>query len=200
MMLWNDLNNYPFLVLVVMAYFLGSIPFSVLVSKLKGIDLRRVGSGNIGATNVYRAMGLPWAIVVFILDGAKGWIMTVLAVIICVDPIAHVVVGFMAIIGHSLSVFVRFKGGKGVATGLGVLMGLNILVFSIVFLIGVSFILLTRYVAPVSIFCSVLTPVLLYAVGAPLIYVGVFCIVSVFIVIRHYPNIKRLLRGKEHKI
>ena len=200
MMLWNDLNNYPFLVLVVMAYFLGSIPFSVLVSKLKGIDLRRVGSGNIGATNVYRAMGLPWAIVVFILDGAKGWIMTVLAVIICVDPIAHVVVGFMAIIGHSLSVLVRFKGGKGVATGLGVLMGLNILVFSIVFLIGVSFILLTRYVAPVSIFCSVLTPVLLYAVGAPLIYVGVFCIVSVFIVIRHYPNIKRLLRGKEHKI
>jgi len=169
------------LALAIFAYFLGAIPFALVVSKLKGVDLRKQGSGNLGATNVFRVMGWKWGAAVFLLDGIKG-------------------IGFIAIIGHTLSVFARFKGGKGAATGLGVILALSPDVFGILLTLAVILISTTRYVAPVTILCSVLTPILQFLLGYPEEYVIVTSIIAVFIVIRHKENIRRLIRGEENRI
>lgn len=184
-----------------MTYFLGAIPFALLVSRLKGINLREIGSGNIGATNVYRAMGFAYAFLVFLLDAAKGTL-PVLAVMKLAPEnyLLHVSIGFTAIAAHSLSVFVQFKGGKGAATGLGVLAALNPIVFAILFVIAAILIPTTRYVAPTTILCSILAPILLYYLGSPMPYVTMISIISLFIVIRHKDNIKRLLSGSENRV
>jgi len=183
-----------------LAYLLGAIPFSLIVCKLKGIDLRQVGSGNLGATNVYRACGLSLGILVFILDALKGYIPTLLALNFFDHPWLHVGIGFSAIVGHSLSPFVKFKGGKGAATGLGVLMAISPDVCGIIALIAVLGIGITRYVAPTTIVCSILAPVLLWLLDYPLAYVGFVSIASVFVIWRHRANIIRLYKGVENKV
>ena len=124
------MNNLIYLSLF--SYFISAIPFGVIVSRLKGINLRSVGSGNIGATNVYRALGLKYAIIVFLLDGIKGFIPTYIAINIFSQSWIHVCIGCLTILGHSLSCFVKFKGGKGAATGIGVLVALSPLVSIII--------------------------------------------------------------------
>jgi glycerol-3-phosphate acyltransferase PlsY len=185
--------------LVFLAYLIGSIPFGLILSRLKGVDIRSQGSGNIGATNVFRVMGWQWGIMVFILDGLKGYGPTLLAHAVTEQSAYIILVGAMTIIGHSLSLFVKFKGGKGAATGLGVLAAIAPDVFGIVFLTAAVLIYTTRYVAPVSLLCSVLTPVLLYFFGYQMIYVGVVSAIAVVIFIRHKDNIKRLIRGEENR-
>ncbi len=185
--------------LIVGSYVLGALPFSLIVSRIKGIDLRKVGSGNLGATNVYRAMGFKYALVVFLLDAIKGYIPTHIALNLT-DPSMHILVGFMAIVGHSLSPFVKFKGGKGAATGIGVLMAISPDVCSIVALIAIAMIAIFRYVSLATILCSLLTPLLLWGFGYPIEYVTFVGIISAFIIVRHRPNIQRLLTGQENKV
>lgn len=183
----------------ILAFFLGSIPFSLIVSKLKGVDLRNIGSGNLGATNVYRAMGWKYAFVVFLLDAIKGYIPTHLA-LNHNDPLLHILIGFMAILGHSLTPFARFKGGKGAATGLGVLMAISPDVCGILIVVASLLIYFTRYVAPVTLLCSVLAPILLWFFHYPSEYGITVSLISLFIVYRHKANIIRLIQGKENRL
>src|SRR5262245_45021503 len=111
--------------LVVGAYLLGSIPFGMVLARAKGIDLRKVGSGNIGATNVARAMGKGWAIAVLIADAAKGFVPVWLGQRLQLSPTWVALAGFLAIAGHMFTIFLRGRGGKGVATSLGVAMALS---------------------------------------------------------------------------
>lgn len=182
------------------SYLLSSISFALLISKLKNIDLRQVGSGNLGATNVYRALGFKFAILVFILDAAKGLVPTYLAMHYFSNPVWHVAIGLITIIGHSLSIFVKFKGGKGVATGLGVIMALNPIVAAILAAVGFTSIAITRYVAPTSILCAVMAPILFYVFKSPEEYIIFISIIASLIVFRHKDNISRLIQGKENKV
>ena len=182
------------------SYVLSSISFALLISKFKKIDLRQVGSGNLGATNVYRALGFKFAILVFILDAAKGLVPTYLAMHYFSNPVWHVAIGLITIIGHSLSIFVKFKGGKGVATGLGVIMALNPLVAAILAAVGFTSIAITRYVAPTSILCAVMAPILFYVFKSPEEYIIFISIIASLIVFRHKDNITRLIQGKENKV
>jgi len=185
---------------LILAYLIGSIPTSLLISKWNGVDLRSKGSGNLGATNVFRVMGWQYALPVFLIDGLKGTIPVWISFSISDNPTYHILVGLIAVLGHSLSVFVKFKGGKGAATGLGILLALDYRVFLIVFILAFSLIALFRYVAPVTLLCCVLTPILFFVFQNPIqyqIFVSIICLV---IIVRHHSNIRRLLKGEEHKI
>ncbi|NDC82523.1 glycerol-3-phosphate 1-O-acyltransferase [bacterium] len=185
--------------LVALSFLSGSIPFSLIITRPKGINLREFGSGNIGATNVYRALGLKYAVLVFMLDALKGILPTVVAMS-NPSPSIHVIVAAAAIAGHSLSPFAGFKGGKGAATGIGVLSVLAFDVFIINFLVASGLILTTRYVAPTSIFCCVITPLLLYFFHYPIEYVTLTTLIGLFIIYRHKANIKRLINGTENRL
>ncbi len=193
-------NSWSLSILIIVTYFLAAIPFGYLVAKLKNIDLRQIGSGNIGATNVYRAMGLSYALFVFLLDALKGGIPTYIAMIFFDEPWIHIGIGSLAIVGHSLSIYVKFKGGKGVATGLGVLCALSPLICGVIVIMAIVLIYTTRYVALTSIVGSIMAPCLFYILGYPIEYVSVLCVISVFIIIRHKTNIKRLWEGNENKV
>ena len=196
------INSTLFLIsFFLISYVLGSIPFAHLVAKTRGIDLRKVGSGNFGATNVYRAMGLFAALFVFALDVFKAFIPIYFAInYFPGQPLLHILIGFTAVVGHSLSPFIGFKGGKGVACGVGVLAAIAPLVSAIVFVISATLIAVTRYVAPVSIFSALLTPVLLYVFDTDKTYIIAISIVCAFIIYRHRSNIRRLIQGKENKV
>ena len=181
-------------------YFISSISFALIAGKLKHINLREVGSGNLGATNVYRALGIKYAVLVFVLDAAKGFLPTFMAMYLFENYVIHVAVGMVAILGHSLSIYVKFKGGKGVATGLGVVMALNPLVATILAFGGIGSIWITRYVAPVSIVCSIVAPILFYIFQSPIEYTLFICLIAGVIVVRHKDNILRLIQGKENKL
>lgn len=188
------------LTLLALSYTLGAISFAKIVSSLKGVDLLTFGSGNLGSTNVYRAFGLKIALLVFVADVLKAAIPTMLSQYVLDWPLGHVLVGGMAVVGHSLSVFANFKGGKGVAPALGMILALNPLVFFIIFPVGALLIAKFRYVAPVSIGGSILVPILMWVFHDPLAYIAPMCFVSAFIIIKHKANILRLLSGKENRI
>ncbi len=185
------------------AYLLGSIPTAYLVVKrLKGVDVRTVGSGNVGATNVTRTAGLGAGAVVFLVDAVKGlaavwWIAPALQPE--PTPMFRLVCGVAAVVGHVFPVFLRFRGGKGVATTIGVLISLSPIValtFAIVWLVVF---LLTRYVSAASIAAAAAIPVgLLLDQRLPEeLLLGVA--LAVLIIIRHRANIQRLLQGTEHR-
>lgn len=112
-------------VLCAVALFGGSIPFALLLGKVAGVDIRKVGSGNVGATNLARAKGLPWGVAAFLLDAAKGWAPTWWATRSDVPEAIPVLVGALAVLGHCFSPYLRFRGGKGVATASGALIALQ---------------------------------------------------------------------------
>ncbi len=181
-------------------YLVAAIPFGLIVAKSKGIDLRTVGSGNIGSTNVYRALGIKYAVIVFILDSIKGAIPTYLAIYFIDNPWVHVAIGAIAIVGHSLSCFVKFKGGKGAATAIGVIIALGPSVSVITILLAIVMIAITRIVSLTTITCSVLTPLLFYIFDYPLEYTLSLAVIAMFIIARHRANIVRLIQNKENKI
>ncbi len=191
-----------FLVIIIsaLAYLIGAIPFSKILASLKGIKLEEIGSKNLGATNVYRSMGIKWAVTVFILDFCKGLLPVLISIHYLENPLLHVLTGACCIVGHSLSIFVKFKGGKGVATGLGVLAALNPLTVVIIFPIAIGCIIKFRYVAPVSIASCVAAPTFLYLFDAPNEYLMSITFICLFIIIRHKKNIERMIQGKENKI
>jgi len=156
-----------------LSYILGAVPFALIVSRLKGIDLRSKGSGNLGASNVFRVMGWPYALLVFTLDLGKGWLPTWMCLQISEEPLLHIAVGAIAVVGHSFTVFARFRGGKGAATGLGVLLALSPDVWAITIAVAVLVIGITRMVSVGTIICCALLPFLLWAFGYPVAYVGV---------------------------
>ena len=187
--------------LLTISYLIGAVSFAQLIAKFKKIDLTKVGSGNYGATNVYRALGLKYAIIVFLLDVVKGVIPTYYTLILFdSSPIIQLIVGFSAILGHTFSLFLGFRGGKGVATAIGVFIVLvpKAMVITLCFAIIILF--LFRYVSLASIFGAVLLPVLVYYFNEPVSFLYAISLFSLFIIIKHRSNIRRLMTGTENKI
>jgi glycerol-3-phosphate acyltransferase PlsY len=192
---------------VLFGYLIGSIPFGIIISRLFGIDIRKVGSGNIGATNIYRALGPVPASLVFILDLLKGTVSVYLAQFILPSSPAFVskeliivISGLAAVIGHMYPVYLGFKGGKGAATSLGILLGIAPDLFVIAIIYVALAIAVTRYVSVASITGVILLSILMLAFHKPIEYSFATVIVAILIIYKHLPNIKRLLSGKEHKI
>jgi glycerol-3-phosphate acyltransferase PlsY len=187
---------------LVIAYLLGAIPVSWLVARLgAGVDLRTVGSGNLGATNLYRALGWKYAIPAGILDIAKGAIPTI-ALPQRVGPEAWLplVIGAAAIVGHVFSVFVRFRGGKGVATAAGVVLGLAPVPLLISFALWAIVVKATGYVSLGSMIGAVAFPVSALVVGVSNPHVvPVSAGIAAFILFTHRSNVARLLAGTEHR-
>ena len=189
---------------LLIGYFLGSINFAVLVAKYKGLDLFSLGSGNPGATNVKRTMGAFWGNTVFLLDFSKGYLAVFLTQsILVLEGLNYDLLGILgllgAILGHSFSIFLKFRGGKGVATTMGGLLALMpwVLVLGLVAWLIVFF--STRVVAMASIVFAISLPISFYFLNDLPDVRWLFCIVlAILIVVRHYSNIQRLLSGKEH--
>ena len=187
--------------LLLAAYLLGAFPTSLLVARLRGIDLQKHGSGNLGATNAFRVLGWKAALPVFIVDIAKGWFPTFFfSRWDGVDSIALALAyGGAAIIGHVFSVYVRFKGGKGVATSTGVLLALAPVAVGVGLLIWAGLVYLTGYVSLASIVSALIVPIVIALVQGrgPILWLGIG--LALFVVFAHRANIRRLLRGEEHR-
>ena len=183
------------------AYVLGSIPNGLWLGKaLWHTDLREHGSHNIGATNAWRTLGKGPGFLIFLLDFLKGLLSVYIASALVGTPLAMVLAAIFAIVGHSASLFMGFKGGKGVATGLGVLSMLMPQVTLIVFLVWLALVKITGYVSLGSMVAAACVPVLAYVFGAPVEYLVFGVAAAILIVVRHRANIGRLLSGTESKI
>jgi glycerol-3-phosphate acyltransferase PlsY len=193
------------LLAIALSYLLGSVPIGYIYARARGVDLRKIGSGNIGATNVYRAFGKAPAIAIFWLDVAKGLIAVVLIAKLGAGwEFTAVACGLAAIAGHVTSPFMKFKGGKGVATAVGVFLGLTPVATAICLGIWAVLFASFRYVSLGSITGAVALPILIWLFdrdgyrGSPVFYFAL--LVAVLVVITHRSNIRRLLNGTENRI
>ncbi len=197
------------ILLILTAYVLGSIPNALWVGKVfKGIDVREHGSKNTGSTNAARVLGAKLGILTLVLDIVKGSIPVILALIMRADLIGNVanisnidaiLIGVSAIIGHSFSIFMKFKGGKAVATTVGVFIVLvpkALLLAAVVFF---AVFLLTRYVSLSSMIGAVSLPIFIYLLYGNIPYIIFGGIIAILIIIRHKSNIERLINGTETK-
>ncbi len=184
---------------VIASYLVGSIPFGFLLAKTKGIDIRQHGSGNIGATNVWRTIGPGYGLLALILDALKGVVGVALGNLAGVGG-AELLTGIAALVGHAFPVFLGFKGGKIIATGLGVMIALAPPVALIAVVIFGVVVLTSRYVSLGSILAAISVPMLLALFQYNNLYLLFGVVVCLFAVIKHIPNIKRLLAGTESKI
>ena len=190
-----------YLLMGVLAYLVGSIPSGLILGKLFWhTDLRKYGSHNIGATNAWRTLGKVPGIIVFLADSFKGQAGVLLGLSLVGTPLAAVIGGLLAIVGHSFSLFLRFHGGKGVATSLGVLTMLMGNVTLIVFALWFTIVYMTRYVSLGSVVAGVLTPILAALFAYPMEYIVFTVIAALLVIVRHRENIKRLMNGTENKI
>ena len=181
----------------VLAYVLGSIPFGVLYARTQNLDLREHGSRNIGATNVARSLGRKAGALTLLGDTLKGWLAVALAAWTLGTPAAIAGAGLMAFLGHLFSVFLRFKGGKGVATGLGV--SLYIMPLAALGSIAVFAVTLwtSRYVSLGSILAALALPLFGLFLKMPLPYITVSLIIALLVLHKHYENIQRIIAGTE---
>lgn len=190
-----------YLLIAVLGYLIGSIPNGLLIGKnIYNVDLRQFGSKNIGATNAFRTLGLWPAFWVFLTDAAKGVIAVYLSDFFVGTPIALLIGGIAAIVGHNWSVFLKFTGGRGVATGLGVIAVLVPQITAVIFLIWALIVYLTRYVSLASIIAAILVPIFMWFTGEKIEFLCFGILAALFVVGRHKPNIERLLKGTELKI
>lgn len=184
--------------MLLFSYLLGSIPTGYIICRfLKGIDIRTVGSGNIGATNVARVVGKKWGIITLILDMLKGFI----AVVMARDKpdLLRIGCALAVICGHNWTVFLRFRGGKGVATTAGALIGLLPNVFLSCLCIWLIVFIITKYVSLASIIAGISLPIFLTVYKEPKIFQILGVVLSVVGILRHKENIKRLLKGEEKR-
>lgn len=200
-----------YILVVIIAYLLGSISFSVIISKkLAGFDVREKGSGNAGSTNVLRTVGKKGAILTLICDCLKGVIVVLIAYIVSktaqnTDGALLVqLAGLAVVLGHTFPIFFNFKGGKGVATSLGVLLIINWQIGLICLVFALLLMALTRFVSLGSVSAAILFPVLTIFIHTHYIVDGSYIIFALllgaFVVFNHRANVKRLLEGKENKL
>jgi len=198
---------------VFIGYLLGSIPFGFLVAKCRGIDIRQHGSGNIGATNVFRTLGRKWGVLVFVLDALKGVVAVQLAMSVFPYYFAAtgagvsfsniqlgILAGLGCFLGHCFPVWLGFKGGKGVATGAGILIGMMPMAAAIGLVIWAISFKITRYVSLASVIAAVSLPVIVWLLERQVSAIFWFSIViSLLAIWRHRSNIQRLLAGTESR-
>ena len=205
----------PWIILAIaISYFIGSIPTAYIFGRwLKGIDIRKFGSGNVGATNALRVLGKPAGIAVLILDILKGF----LAVVFLGDFIAsgvtsissealRIILGLSCICGHNWTIFLRFQGGKGIATTFGVLLGLAIkigglkVVLGLIILTWLVTFIITRIISIASVVSGISLPIYMLLFKQSNLLILSSIILCVFIILRHRPNLKRVLQGKEPRL
>ncbi len=202
------------------AYLLGSIPTGYLVAKAKGIDIRSVGSGNIGATNVFRILGKPAGIFVLLADAAKGFIAVVLILnfyhelndampkLFPVEALAYpdvrmnygILAGFAAILGHNYTCFLKFKGGKGIATTAGVLIALAPSAFLVVLCIFILIVAVSRYISLGSVIAAFCLPFAVWFFHGSKTMIAVMSALGALAIYKHKANIGRLLNGTENRL
>lgn len=200
------------IIALLISYLLGSVPVGYIICRiLRGIDIRTKGSGNIGATNVARVVGKKAGIVTLILDILKGLTAVVLIPKLigghtdlsnpCVQglDLIKITCAFGVVCGHNWTVFLKFRGGKGVAATAGAIMGLMPIVFLSSFCIWCIVFVIWRYVSLASIIAAVFLPIFLILYREPLIYQILSIIIAIIGIVRHKENIKRLLSGKEKR-
>jgi len=189
------------LLFIVISYIIGSIPFGLLISHRKGIDIRKVGSGNIGTTNVLRTVGKKEAIFTLLGDLIKGTFAVLITRIFTKgDETVIVLSGISAVLGHDFSIFLNFKGGKGVATSLGVFIGYNPIIALMSIILWIIVVYLFRYSSLGALVSLTITPLFMIIFKAGL--KGIILSISLMILayLKHIANIKRLLKGSEPKI
>ena len=183
------------------AFLLGSIPFGYIIGKLKGVDIRKHGSGNVGATNVARVLGKKYGVIVYILDFLKGYIPTAIAVkLYGVDSFLTASVGLFAVLGHMFSPFLHFRGGKGVATASGVLFGISPLLGLLILALWFAIFKASGYVSLGSILAALGAIYLVGMLGYPYPVLVLVTLVAVLILVKHKSNVERLLEGKELRV
>ncbi|MDD5458248.1 MAG: glycerol-3-phosphate 1-O-acyltransferase PlsY [Phycisphaerae bacterium] len=212
------MNFVNFVILIVASYFLGSIPFALILAKLHKKDLFTIGSGNLGATNLSRALGKKWGYFCFLLDVCKGFIPMFIGSRMISSPpttaelFLWLFAGIAAVMGHVFSIYIGFKGGKGVATSFGVALGAwpyFTLVSACVLVVWIICVLIWRYISLASIIAAFSFPLFLSAAIAilpdwnfptlwPLLLAAL--LIAFMVTIRHKENIKRIARGTESKI
>lgn len=193
------------IIAIVIAYLIGSIPTGYIIVKLfTGQDIRTVGSGSTGATNVKRVMGKKWFFIVMLLDAFKGALPVILAKIFATTFLSigliPVLCAIFAILGHSKSIFLKFTGGKSVASGVGTILALNWQVGLMIAAIWAIVTYISKYVSLGSIIALSLSPILMYLCKEPASYI-LYCVLgAIYIVYLHRENIKRLVKGEESKV
>jgi len=191
--------------IVAISYLIGSIPTGYLIVKAKtGQDIRTVGSGSTGATNVKRVLGKKWFFTVMLLDAFKGAFPVILAKLFTTAALSSGLIPVLAavavIIGHSKPCFLNFQGGKSVASGIGTMLALNFVVGIITAGIWAVITYFTKYVSVGSVIALIISPILMYLFKSPSAYVWYCALGAVYIVYLHRENIKRLIEGKENKV
>jgi len=189
---------------ILVAYLLGSIPFGVVIARLRKVDLRQVGSGNIGATNAARALGRPLGVLVLLLDAAKAYVpLQLCRSFFHEDPRRDWIlagVGFAAFLGHLFPIFLKGKGGKGVATGLGIYLALAPLCAGIAGVVWAGLYLITRISSIGSLAATSLMIPALYLRHEPTAYIALAGAMALLIIWKHRGNISRLLNRQETKV
>ncbi len=199
---------------IIISYIIGSIPTAYIFTKIiKGIDIRKVGSGNVGATNAFRVLGRGWGITILIMDILKGLIPVIFIgsflkerIDFIQDYNLFIIMGLCSICGHNWTIFLKFKGGKGVATTLGVLLGLALkvqglgLVLLITIFIWFASFFLFRIISLSSVLAALAFPFLSLIMQQSLTVIIMAFILSIFIILRHKSNIKRLIRKEESSL
>jgi acyl phosphate:glycerol-3-phosphate acyltransferase len=198
--LLNILTEMIQVLLILFAYLVGSIPIGVLLARMKGKDPRKTGSGNIGATNVMRSAGKALGIITLIGDVLKGFIPTYVAMCLGAPVLIIALVGFASFSGHLFPVFLKFKGGKGVATGAGVFLAISYPVILISFIIFVIVFLIWKYVSLGSLMGTAIIPLSFALREEPMGYTLLSLLIACCVFVKHRDNIKRLLAGTESKV
>ena len=194
------MSVFSIILITIIGYLLGAISFAVIIARSKGVDIFKEGSGNPGATNVKRILGKKWGHAVFTLDALKGFTATVLPLMVYGDDRLAIIGLIAAILGHSFSVFLKFRGGKGVATTIGGLLVLMCPVLLLGLVVWLTIFYMKKVVALASIFFAGSLPIsayFIYGTEDPRFYLGL--VLALLIVIRHRSNITRMFSGKESK-
>ena len=184
------------------AYLIGSVPFGFLIGKMRGVDVRTVGSKNIGATNVYRVVGHKWGFLAFFCDFLKGFLPAFLALRYASGVSVHlpVCVGLASVIGHTLTVFMKFRGGKGVATAFGMMVALATYPALLAFAVFVVTVWISHYISLGSMLAAATLAVLVWLFPCILAMRLIAAFIAVFVIYKHKSNIQRLAKGCENKI
>ncbi len=186
---------------MLVGYFIGTIPTGYFVARARGVDIQKMGSGNIGATNVLRSVGLGPALFVLLLDPLKGFLAALFPILLLQDSWTIALAALATVLGNNFNIFLKLRGGKGIATGIGAFLAIDPLIALLSIVLGVSTVYLSRYVSLGSMIGMMSAPLMLLARGnfvVPYFFLGIAYAALAFL--RHRENIKRLAQGVERRL